>query len=164
MLLNYNDYAFVKIVIDDKSLPFLMERMSVIPGLVNKKVFIRSLFEMVKDGRMTSVQYMDFIELNQHNSHPEEVLASLFLDVSQAIGTYSPLEAQDTLYQRAFRLARHALEKCASEEEDKVTILMGHLISFAKHSRDLNTLLTWLDKGDARLSYYNRWAIVKMVF
>lgn len=118
---------------------------------------------MVKDGLMTSAEYMDFIEINQVTNHPEEILASLFLDVSQAIGTYSPLDAQPVLYKRAFQLAMHALEQCSSQE-DKLTILMGHLISFAKHSHDLNTLLSWLDGGDLRLSYYNKWAIVKMAF
>lgn len=45
---------------------------------------------------------------------------------------------------------------------------MGHLISFAKHPDDLQTLLSWLQNGmvldGLRLSYYNKWAIVKQAF
>lgn len=168
VLLNYNDYAFLKVIIDSKSLLFLRNRFHLIQGVLNKKVLVRAFFEMVKDAKLTVEEYMDFIEENKDLDLEEEVLASLFLDVSQAIANYSPLEKLGVLYKRGFELAKHQLGKYSDEDEDKVTTLKGYMITFAKDSEDIGELIQWLDSGCAlngiRLTYYNKWAIVKQAF
>lgn len=61
VLLNYDDYAFCKILVDPLTIQYLQDKLHLVTPVVNQKVFTRALFEMVKDGRMTANQYLKVI-------------------------------------------------------------------------------------------------------
>jgi len=49
VLLNWDDQDFCKVVFDQTSFKFFSEDITLIKGVVNQKIFVRGLFEMIKD-------------------------------------------------------------------------------------------------------------------
>ena len=61
VLLNWDDQDFCKVIFDKVSYQFFSNDMTVIKGTVNQKIFIRALFEMIKDAQLTSKQFLKTI-------------------------------------------------------------------------------------------------------
>lgn len=73
ILLNYEDYSFVKNVIDPVSLKFFSENLEKISDILSRTLIWRTFFDMVKDGKMTSAQYVDIIEKNISNETSDSI-------------------------------------------------------------------------------------------
>ena len=71
--MNYDDYDFCKVILDDKSCRFFIDNFRVINSSLNQRVFSRALFEMVKDAKISSMKYLEF------------TVNSIGLDLSQDI-------------------------------------------------------------------------------
>jgi aminopeptidase N len=68
LLLNYEDHTFVKVVIDTYSLNFFSSgNLTKIKDTLTRTMIWRSFFDMVKDGKISSLRYIDVFEQNISN-------------------------------------------------------------------------------------------------
>lgn len=96
VLLNYDDYDFVKILIDSKSQAFFLKHLHKVGSALNQKLVVRALFEQVKDGNLSAQGFMDFAEQNQEGLE-DDILSSMMAFLQGAIYHYSPLHSQPSL-------------------------------------------------------------------
>lgn len=61
VLPNYEDWAFIKILLDDKSRDFLINNFNLIQDSLCRLLIVRSLFESVRDGRLKSSDFVEFL-------------------------------------------------------------------------------------------------------
>ena len=54
VLLNYDDHGFCKIIIDKHSFQYYQHNFHRIDKVLNQKLIVRALFEMIKDGTLNS--------------------------------------------------------------------------------------------------------------
>ena len=56
-----NDHTFVKNNIDEVSREFFVNNLNKIDNILTRTLIWRSFYEMVKDAKITSVEYLNFI-------------------------------------------------------------------------------------------------------
>lgn len=113
---------------------------------------------------------MDFVEHNQAGLD-DDILSSMMAFLGGAIHHYSSLAQQPSLNHRAFLIVREQLSathRSQAGSEDRVTCLINSLIGFAQTGSHVRALHSWytqesLEELSFPLSYYNKWAIVRLV-
>jgi aminopeptidase N len=61
VLLNYEDHTFAKVIIDEVSLEFFKQNIWAIKDVLSRTLIWNSLWEMVRDARMTSRQFVEVV-------------------------------------------------------------------------------------------------------
>lgn len=174
VLLNYDDYDFVKIKIDKYSMKQFGENLKAVGSTLNQKLVVRALFEQVKDGEATSQDLLQFIKQNQ-TDQADEILSSMMSFLGGAIYHYSPEKRHLDMHVQAYEVAKEQLLMSTPQRhqgknpisQDRVTCLIDSLISFAHADYHVDELISWYEHEslgdiDFALSYYNKWAIVKL--
>lgn len=67
ILLNFEDHAFAKNIIDPVSLDFFVKGINSIKDILSRTLIWRSFFEMVKDARMTSHKFVEVVTTSLQN-------------------------------------------------------------------------------------------------
>lgn len=58
VLLNYEDWSFVKHVLDPQSIQFFSKDLCKVPDILSRSLIWKSFFDMVKDSKITSEKYV----------------------------------------------------------------------------------------------------------
>ncbi len=58
VLLNFEDWGYLKLVLDRHSVDFFSRNLSRIPDLLSRSLIWRSFFDMVKDSKITAEKYL----------------------------------------------------------------------------------------------------------
>jgi hypothetical protein len=61
VLLNYQDQTFIKILLDELSLDFFRRNLTKINDDLTRTLIWRSLYDTVRDAKICSEEYMDFL-------------------------------------------------------------------------------------------------------
>ena len=68
VLLNFEDHTFAKVLLDKASIDFFSsENIVKIKDTLTRTLIWRSFFDMVKDGIISSIRYIDIFERNIPN-------------------------------------------------------------------------------------------------
>jgi aminopeptidase N len=68
VILNFNDWAYFKWVIDRRSLDYLKSNLHKVNDLLTKQLVYRSMFDLTRDAMMASLEYFDcFISAEKRN-------------------------------------------------------------------------------------------------
>jgi aminopeptidase N len=59
VLLNYDDYTFVKTIIDSVSLDFFQENLASVKDVLSRSLIWNSFSEMVKDAQMVTHKFVE---------------------------------------------------------------------------------------------------------
>lgn len=59
VLLNYGDWGFIKVILDDVSINFFKENLHKIDDVMTRTLIWRAFFDMVRDGKLSSEEYAD---------------------------------------------------------------------------------------------------------
>jgi aminopeptidase N len=145
VILNYNDWSYIKWVVDRESLIFLSNNIYSINScdLLTRQLFYRSLYDMVKDAKISITKYLDIVNklLKQET---EAVIINTYLRYIISLITYYVPSKFYTEYSSlmfdtvSYLLVRHISNK------DITTNLMDILISFATTDEHTKLLMNWL--------------------
>ena len=90
ILLNFEDYSFVKSVIDPVSLEFFKKNLDKITDILSRTLIWRSFYDMVKDAKMTAAKYLDIIVNSLANEPSDGIFETQLSYISMAISQYTP--------------------------------------------------------------------------
>jgi aminopeptidase N len=147
---NYDDLAFIKILMDDTTCEWMKSNMARLPEELTRSIVLRSLFEMVKDAR--GIKSHEFVELCLE-SYPKEtsVAVALNIEVVQraVLSAYVLPEHKDGLRQKAFDVAYSML--AMTTDQDRRSSLTDMLRANTKSAASLDVMKNWYEGTDAIL-------------
>lgn len=164
VLPNYNDWSFIKIILDDQSLDFFKANLGNLDEGLTQLIIVRSLFEMVRDAKVKATDFVDmllsgYIAQTFKNIH---TFGSVMRSVQGAVFTYLPKQQRLETASKVFK-ALNELNTDNIEFGQKQTLLK-QLVSFGINADDIEVLRQILDKNlendDKTMGNQLKWKIV----
>jgi len=171
ILLNYQDEAFIKIRLDDYSITFFKAKLHLIPDELTRAMIWRSLFDMVRDGKLSSYKFIEIVVGGAPNE-PEDSALNNILSYASSSLILSPQILNDNLLKpKLFDCVLKLLLSTEKSNTNRIVLLREFLIAFASfgEKRDIDNfsrLLGWLNGTDPQLKdietdLNNKWTIVR---
>ena len=111
LLLNYEDYSFVKSILDSKSAEFFSVNLSKIKDLLSRALIWRAFYDMLKDAKTTAPKYIEFFLNNIEQEENDGLFEKQFDLANSAINTFTPRAGRDQLNERVFDVVKSLIVK-----------------------------------------------------
>lgn len=169
VLLNFEDHTFAKNNIDQVSLDFFIKNINSIGDILSRTLIWRSFFEMVKDAKMTSHRFVDVITTALAKESSDSIFERQFDFAHTAINHYTPQSEREALNSRMFKYIYDLIPNIPQEQQNRIVILKGKLVSFAFTNAEKKQLIDWLHDKDERLKAHpmtvgQKWSTVVKAF
>ena len=105
ILMNYEDHTFVKNNIDEVSREFFTNNLDKIDDILSRTLIWRSSFEMVKDAKITSKDFISFFFKNLQQEKSDSIFERQFDLISASIASYTPSKYREELFNEVFKFA-----------------------------------------------------------
>lgn len=102
VMLNYGDQAFVKLLLDDISLEFYKTNLHLIQDELTRTLIWRSFFDMVRDGKLSTEEYVDIFTNAIIHETSDENIKTQYLYIESSLLNLTPLKYQDSISKRLF--------------------------------------------------------------
>jgi len=177
IIVNEGDHAYFKWLIDRRSLDYLRTNIITrVPEILSRQLFYRSLFDMVRDSRMSAVEYVEIVNELLSKETDYQLLTTSLSYVTGIVKNYIPLSHFGHYSDLLFDLIHGLLCKFINEKE-YVLNLIDLLLSVSHSDEHYNYLRRWLGdtphivaKGEVcnldkiHISQDTRFSIVKGLF
>ena len=177
VILNYNDYAYLKWIIDDKSFEYLKANLhSRNLDLLTRKLIYRAIYDGVRDAKIACSDYIDTISAQMQNEPDEELIVNNLGYLAGAIANFLPWKYYKTFSAVLYEMVAKLIKKFIAQKT-LVISLLPYLISFANLPQLVLPLKNWLSDEPAisienekllipkeLVSQDNRFAILQKVF
>ena len=140
LILNHEDWDFVKIDLDPHSLEFFKQHLLKVPSWTSKLLVLRSFFDMVKNGDLKSTEFVNMIDFSfiEAVSKNPYIFGTVLSFVNAAIQTYTPAKFRNELCDLQFDNVLKLIHQ--SDKKDIIAVAKGYLIHFAKSDKSIRTL------------------------
>ncbi|TNV74138.1 hypothetical protein FGO68_gene4792 [Halteria grandinella] len=105
VLLNYEDQSFVKVLLDQTSTLYFSQNLQSVKDLLTRTLIYRALFDSVRDGKICSEEYVDFLLNQLPNEESDEILIlkmQLIQRLQQSNLLYYQIQIQEVFIQKSF--------------------------------------------------------------
>jgi aminopeptidase N len=171
VILNYNDWAYLKFYIDNKSLAYLKDNLNKTDlDVLTRQLFYRSIYDMTRDATLSCSEYVDIVaNLLQHEKN-DEIISTTMRVVSGIIAYYMPHKYYSTYASRMFDLTLNLIVQDLSNKEITKNLLELAIV-FANTEEHNEILKKWLtsivingtEVDSSLLSQDNRFSIVTLI-
>eukprot|EP01022_Parablepharisma_sp_SALTPOND_P036192 TRINITY_DN97_c0_g1_i1.p1 TRINITY_DN97_c0_g1~~TRINITY_DN97_c0_g1_i1.p1 ORF type:complete len:835 (-),score=148.58 TRINITY_DN97_c0_g1_i1:45-2549(-) len=166
VLLNVNDYAFCKVLLDPDSIHAFQMNLNKITDNLTRMIVWRSFWDMVRDGNTSSQEFLKLVVVQIPFEKEESIMTGALNYASSAVAWYIPREYQNNEKIPLFDMLMARLKSETSANMKKH--LINYLINFACTVDHKKLLVKWLSEGtgvtDAPLSRSNRYSIIKRIY
>lgn len=76
VLLNYGDWGFIKVLLDDVSIEFFKLNLHKVSDIVTRTLIWRAFFDMVRDGKLSSEEYIDIFINAIPNEKSDDIISA----------------------------------------------------------------------------------------
>lgn len=90
ILLNYGDYSFIKVLLDDVSADYFRQNLHNIKDTLTRQIIWRAFFDTARDGKISSEEYTDVIIENAPREVSDEILNTQLLYLASAVHNMTP--------------------------------------------------------------------------
>lgn len=97
VLLNYGDYAFIKVFLDPASIAFFRAHLHKISDTLTRTLIWKAFYDLVRDGKMASSEYVAFFVQCIPNEISEEIVSAQFAYLANVITDYTPIKHKSAL-------------------------------------------------------------------
>lgn len=176
VILNYNDWAYFKWVIDRQSIDFLKTNLFKLNNLLTKQLVYRSLYDLTRDSRLSGIEYIEIILNLITKETNEEIIATVLRSVQGIISNYIPIQYYEKysalLFDSVHELLKNALKQKENLNKEVVLHLIDYLIGFTYGEENILKLKNYLNEGiviegnrvdDKLFTQANRFRIVQLV-
>lgn len=143
ILLNYQDHTFAKNNLDQTSRQFFADNLEKIKDVLSRTLVWRSFFDMVKDAKITSRDYLNFVVKNIGQEKSDSIFERQFDLIHAAITSYTPIPYREELGNIAFNLLLDLLKSTSPENKNRIVILKSKLTNFAFSGANKKVLIDW---------------------
>lgn len=164
VLPNYNDWGFIKIILDKHSREFFYHNLTNLDKTLTQLLVVRSLYEMVKDSKLKGADFISgllngFLENTLSNI---QAFDSVSLFIEKVVFHYLPRNLKFSVAHDVFCQLHQIHNK--TQEFEKKQLLKKKLLSFGINDDDIDILKGYLDNSfdndDKTLNIQNKWNIV----
>lgn len=147
VILNYNDWGYLKWAIDNKSLEYLKNNLlERVPDTLTRQLFYTSIFNLTRDAKISAPEYLDIIlKVLEHETN-DDVLTTSLRNVSGTISNYVPLHMYPKYSSKMFELTGKLIANNMNNKEIILNLLELTIV-FAHSEEHMNILREWLEKG-----------------
>ena len=164
VLPNYEDWAYIKIRLDDRSRDFFMDHIEKVESPLSRLLVVRSLFEMVRDANLRSDKFVQFISSKYlpFALSNLQLFTSIMDLVQEAISRYTPYLLVKDLRSSIFGSLSQMLATCV--ESAQTQALLKKMIAFASTDKDISQLVAVFEEHlgveNGILGVADLWSIV----
>lgn len=112
---NRGDHDYARAVLDERSVAFALESMGELQDATLRQVLWSTLWDMVREGRLSSVDYLDAVARLLPAEADEELADAVLEHAIGALGSYTP---EDRRAEQASRFIERALDVVESTGTD----------------------------------------------
>jgi aminopeptidase N len=147
VVLNYNDWAYLKWIVDQKSFNYLKDNLlERIPDILTRQLFYRSILELTRDAKISGPEYLDIIiKMIRHETN-EDIISNSIKNIAPLIANYIPIRVYPHYASQMFDLTCELLGKNISNKEIVLNLIEA-LLSFAYLPEHAEFLKNWLIDG-----------------
>jgi aminopeptidase N len=162
---NYEDHAFIKVTLDDRSLATISEHIGALANPLQRSMAWYDLFSMVQDARLDLTAYLDILEANLADESDLSAAADLLWNLRRSFGYLHQVPAgAELLPGVAERFERLLWEQVQNSRDDARQLWLAAYIDTAGNETAWRRLEGLLD-GRVRLDGFEldqdqRWRIV----
>ena len=167
VFLNYNDYGYMKLDFDKRSLEGLKQGLPLLKDALIKQSIYRSLFDQMRDGKFTSAEYAELAFQLMHTEANDNNLSLLLRHTNSTISLYIPFKYLLDYKKKFFKHLKTILDKELSKVEyshDIIKQVLQFLPTNVTDEEDRKFLITLLNLDSKLVSQENRFSFVKNLF
>ena len=90
VLLNYGDWGFIKVLLDDVSIEFFKTHLHKIDDVMTRTLIWRSFFDMVRDGKLSSEEYVNIFISAIPLEKSDDIITSQLAFLAGAFSSFTP--------------------------------------------------------------------------
>jgi hypothetical protein len=136
---------------------------------LSRTLIWRSFFEMIKDAAMTSHKFVEVITTSLAHESSDSIFERQFDFVHTAINHYTPKKEREVLNSTMFKYIYDLIPKVPADQQNRIVILKGKLLSFAYTNEEKHLLLRWMNDQEEGLKAHpmtvgQKWSTVVKAF
>lgn len=139
VLLNSNDWAYVKLILDKTSISFFKNNLLIVKDLLSRQMIYRSFFDMMRDARLSSIEFLELYINFLAKEEDEDIISPQLGYISAGISNYLPNEYKEEYSEKAFNLCIELLHKF-KDNTKMIMNLLTRIIAFVKTKQHINLL------------------------
>lgn len=149
VILNYNDYAYLKWIIDEKSFNFLKTNLDVTKNLdlLSRKLIYRSIYDAVRDAKISGVEYIQTISTQLEHEIDDDLIMTNLQYLSATVSNFIPTKFYQYFTAVLFDLVSKLIKKFVNEKH-YILSLLQYLISFATNPEHVKCLQKWIGENE----------------
>lgn len=147
VLLNYNDWSYAKVILDHESFTFFKSNLNQIEDQLVRQMVYRSFYDMVRDVRISGVEYIDLLVGILSEEKNEDIIASQLRYVNSTISNFIPKALSREYNVKVFNLLLTLFHKFQDRKEMVLTLL-DKFTNVADTKEHVDILVDWLVKSD----------------
>jgi aminopeptidase N len=162
VLPNYNDFSFIKVILDEKSLAWFKANLIKVKEPLAVGLVLRALYDGVRDARFKASEFIKVASDYIAKSNDNQLIDLCYTYIAGAIGIIPGSKYAEI----AHTLYRATRAKVVSADEPQFLLSMiEKLVGYGFHEDDVEDLKTWLEGTNAELgkhelSLTQKWSIV----
>ncbi len=162
LYLNYEDHDYIKDVIDEKSVNYLLQNIERIGDQLTKNMLYGSLWQMVRDAELDPKKYLELV----YNKAPIEtdqlLLERMFLRVTKILGSYTRDENYRKYCEKFYELAWKNIQRDISVDNKKAWFDL--IVSTSSGVKSIDKLVQLMNGKikikDFEFSQEDRWEVL----
>lgn len=119
--INHNDHAYAKITLDPASLAFTKAHLDVFVDPLTRQLLYRCLWDMVRDSKMSSIDYIDLAIRFLPTEPDTDLLSSVLSNLRGAISRFVPKKIIASQALKLFEMTRVQVEKTKGKGDAGIT-------------------------------------------
>ena len=166
VFLNYNDWGYMKLDLDQKSIQGLKEGLVQFEDPLTKLCIYRSLFDGFRDSKISAIEFLDIVISSIKNEKNENNLSTLLRFARSASSVYMPLKYMKEYKTKLFNELKNLLESQLSDinfERDLVKPILMYLPGYA-NEENVNYLIQLMNLDSKLVSQEDRFRFLRAIF
>ena len=167
VFLNYNDYGYMKLDFDKRSLEGLKQGLPLLKDPLIKQSIYRSLFDQMRDGKFTSAEYVELAFQLMHTETNDNNLSILLRHTHSTSAIYIPYKFMQEYKKKFFSHLKTLLDNELSKIEfsqDIVKQILQFLPANVTNEEDRKYLIRLLNIDSKLVSQDNRFSFVSNLY
>ena len=164
VLLNVDDQDFCKVVPDATSVAWFKENLQSIKESLTRQLVWRSLWDMVRDFKLSAVEYIELILTHVSQETDGDLASSILVFLPASFGFVPNGDEKDSLRHQCFEMLLNKVK--ASKDQLEANFYTKKVLQYMVQREDVQIGLEWLKNNATGVQYFDlsqddRWTILK---
>ena len=167
VFLNYNDYGYMKLDLSYMKMDNLKEYLLKCKDPLIKAALNRALFDTFRDGKITSIEFLDITFETIKKEQDEDTVSILLSYISSVIKGYLPLKLMHKYKKNFFEILKNMLGNQLSlinYNKDIIKNILIHLNGYATEEEDIKYLIKILNLESKLMTQSRRFSYLETIY